>query len=33
MWTGQFMGTMTKWPEQKHTEHNKTRSIKRRNRH
>ena len=28
-----FMGTMTKWPVQKHTEHNKTRSIQRRNRH
>ena len=29
------MGTMTKWPVQKHTEHNKTRStcIQRRNRH
>ena len=28
-----FMGTMTKWPIQKHTEHNKTRSIQRHNRH
>jgi len=28
-----FMGTMTKWPVQKHTEHHKTRSIQRRNRH
>ena len=28
-----FMGTMTKWPVQKHTQHNKTRSIQRRNRH
>ena len=27
------MGTMTKWPLQKHTEHYKTRSIQRRNRH
>jgi len=27
------MGTMTKWPVQKHTEHHKTRSIQRRNRH
>jgi len=27
------MGTMTKWPVQKHTVHNKTRSIQRRNRH
>jgi len=24
---GKFIGTMTKWPVQKHTEHNKTRSI------
>ena len=28
-----FMGTMTKWPVQKHTEHNKTWSIQRRNIH
>ena len=28
-----FMGTMTKWPVQKHTEHHKTRSIQRPNRH
>ena len=28
-----FMGTMTKWSVQKHTEHHKTRSIQRRNRH
>jgi len=28
-----LMGTMTKWPVQKHTEHHKTRSIQRRNRH
>ena len=28
-----FMGTMTKWPVQKHTEHHKTRSIQRRNIH
>ena len=28
-----FMGTMTKWPVQKHTEHHKTRSIQRRKRH
>ena len=28
-----FMGTMTKWPVQKHTEIHKTRSIQRRNRH
>jgi len=28
-----FMGTMTKWPVQKHTEHHKTRRIQRRNRH
>jgi len=28
-----FMGTMTKWPVQKHTEHHKTRSKQRRNRH
>jgi len=27
------MGTMTKWPVQKHTEHHKTRSIQRRNIH
>jgi len=27
------MGTMTKWPVQKHTEHHKTRSKQRRNRH
>ena len=27
-----FMGTMTKWPVQTHTEHHKTRSIQRRNR-
>jgi len=27
-----FMGTMTKRPVQKHTEHNKTQSIQRRNR-
>ena len=28
-----FMGTMTKWPVQKHTEHHKTRSKQGRNRH
>jgi len=28
-----FMGTLTKWPVQKHTEHYKTRSIQRRDRH
>jgi len=28
-----LMGTMTKWPVQKYTEHHKTRSIQRRNRH
>jgi len=28
-----FMGTMTKWPVQKHTEHHKTQSIQRRKRH
>ena len=28
-----FMGTMSKWPVQKHTEHHKTRSKQRRNRH
>jgi len=28
-----FMGTMTKWPIQKHTEHHKTRSKQGRNRH
>jgi len=28
-----FMGTMTKWPVQKHKEHQKTRSKQRRNRH
>jgi len=28
-----FMGTMTKWPVQKHTEHHKTRSQQGRNRH
>jgi len=28
-----FMGTMTKWPVQKQTEHHKTRSKQRRNRH
>ena len=27
-----FMGTMTKWPVQKHTEHHKTRSKQRNNR-
>jgi len=27
------MGTMIKWPVQKHTEHHKTQSIQRRNRH
>jgi len=27
-----FMGTMAKWPVQKHTEHHKTRSIQRRDR-
>jgi len=27
------MGTMTKWPVQKHTEHHKTRIKQRRNRH
>jgi len=26
-----LMGTMTKWPVQKHTEHHKKRSIQRRN--
>ena len=28
-----FMGTMTKWPIRKQTEHHTTRSIQRRNRH
>ena len=28
-----FIDTMTKWPVQKHTVHNKSRSIQRRNRH
>ena len=28
-----FMGTMTKWPVQKHTDHHKTRSKQGRNRH
>ena len=28
-----FLGTMTKWPVQKHTEHHRTRSKQRRNRH
>jgi len=32
-WQVKFMGTMTKWPVQKHTEHHKTRSIQRRNIH
>ena len=28
-----LLGTVTKWPVQKHTEHHKIRSIQRRNRH